>query len=156
MTIVWERTHDNPCPGEILVIERVRLSESPFRGRTANVDVPLASALTVTDPGSDFIEKSCTVTIRIVVSETWPLVPVTCIVYVPIEPLHVKVETPEVCTVVVDRAHERPPCGETIVSRLITLLKPFFAFTVMVDKPFSLGRMVRVVGSVEMVKIWIL
>ena len=156
MMIVWERTHDNPCPGEILVSERVTLSESPFRGRTEMVDDPLASALIVTDPGSDFIVKSWTITIRVVVSETWPLVPMTCIVYVPTEPVHVRVETPEVCTVVVDRAHERPGWGEAIVSRLITLLKPFFAFTVMVDTPFSLERMVRVVGSVEMVKIWIL
>ena len=148
--------HDNPCPGEILVIERVTLSESPFRGRAEMVDVPLASAVIVTDPGSDFTVKYWTMTIRVVVSETWPLVPVTCIVYVPTEPVHVKAETPEVCTVVVDRAHERPACGETIVSRLITLLKPFFAFTVMVDTPFSLERMVRVAGSVEMVKIWIL
>lgn len=77
LVMVLESVQDNPVPGEILVIERVILAESPFRGRTAIVDVALLSALVVTDPGSDCIVKSCTVTTMIVDSETWPLVPVT-------------------------------------------------------------------------------
>src|SRR5712692_10596366 len=105
---------DNPRLGEILGIDRVTPSENPFSARTAIVDVPLLSVMVVTDPGLDCIVKSCTVTVTIVDSETWPLVPVTWTTYVPKEPIHDRVETSAVCTFIVDREHESPACDDTV------------------------------------------
>jgi len=116
------------------------------------VEVPAAPALPVTDAGAVAIVKSWTVKVTDAECERLPLVPVTVTVYLPVVPLHERVEVPEPVTLVGVRVQVRPVDGATPAVRLMMPLKPCNAVTVIVEVPETPARTVTEVGPAEMVK----